>query len=139
MTTQAKLRLAAVSAALVAFAATSGTALAQKKYDTGATDTEIKIGNIMPYSGPASAYGVIGKTIDAYFRKINTEGGINGRKINFISYDDAFSPPKAVEQARKLVESDEVLLIFQPLGTQSNSATQKYMPARLCSRRCCQA
>jgi ABC-type branched-subunit amino acid transport system substrate-binding protein len=85
---------------------------AQKKYDPGASDTEIRIGNIMPYSGPASAYGTIGKAQAAYFNKINAEGGINGRKINFISYDDAFSPPKAVEQARKLVESDEVLLIF---------------------------
>ena len=101
--------------------------LAQKKYDTGATDTEIKIGNIMPYSGPASAYGVIGKTEDAYFKKINAEGGINGRKINFISYDDAYSPPKTVEQARKLVESDEVLLVFNPLGTPPNTAIQKYL------------
>ena len=84
----------------------------------------------MPYSGPASAYGTIGKAEAAYFNKINAEGGINGRKINFISYDDAFSPPKAVEQARMLVESDEVLLIFQPLGTQSNSATQKYMNSK---------
>src|SRR5882724_10251559 len=83
-------------------AVTSSGALAQKKYDIGATDTEIKIGNIMPYSGPASAYGVIGKTEEAYFRKINAEGGINGRKINFISYDDGYSPPKTVEQARKL-------------------------------------
>src|SRR6201985_2635349 len=90
-------------------------ALAQKKYDTGATDTEIKIGNIMPYSGPASAYGVIGKTEDAYFRMINGQGGINGRKISFISYDDGYSPPKTVEQARRLVESDEVLLIFNSL------------------------
>ena len=89
-------------------AAIASGALAQKKYDTGATDTEIKIGNIMPYSGPASAYGVIGKSEAAYFKKVNDEGGINGRKINFISYDDAYSPPKAVEQARKLVESDEV-------------------------------
>ena len=104
-----------------------GTALAQKKYDTGATDTEIKIGNIMPYSGPASAYGVIGKTIDAYFKKINAEGGINGRKINFITYDDGYSPPKAVEQTRKLVESDEVLLMFNPLGTPGNTAIQKYL------------
>ena len=103
---------------------------AQKKYDPGASDTEIKIGNIMPYSGPASSYGVIGKTEAAYFNKINAEGGINGRKINFISYDDAYSPPKAIEQARKLVESDEVLLIFQPLGTPSNSAIQKYMNAK---------
>ena len=108
-------------------AATSSGALAQKKYDTGATDTEIKIGNIMPYSGPASAYGVIGKTEEAYFKKINAEGGINGRKINFISYDDAYSPPKTVEQARKLVESDEVLFVFNPLGTPPNSAIQKYL------------
>ena len=103
---------------------------AQKKYDPGASDTEIRIGNIMPYSGPASSYGVIGKTEAAYFDKINAEGGINGRKIKFISYDDAYSPPKAIEQARKLVESDEVLLIFQPLGTPSNSAIQKYMNAK---------
>ncbi len=102
-------------------------ALAQKKYDTGASDAEIKIGNIMPYSGPASAYGVIGKTEQAYFNKVNAEGGINGRKIKFLSYDDGYSPPKAVEQARKLVEDDGVLLIFNPLGTPSNSAIQKYM------------
>jgi ABC-type branched-subunit amino acid transport system substrate-binding protein len=120
-------RLAFASAALVMLAASSSGALAQKKYDTGATDTEIKIGNIMPYSGPASAYGIIGRTEAAYFKKINAEGGINGRKINFISYDDAYSPPKTVEQARKLVESDEVLLIFNSLGTPSNSAIQKYM------------
>ena len=94
---------------------------------SGATDTEIKIGNIMPYSGPASAYATIGKTEAAYFNKLNTEGGINGRKINFISYDDGYSPPKTVEQARKLVESDEVLLIFNPLGTPGNTAIQKYM------------
>ena len=105
-------------------------ASAQKKYDPGASDTEIKIGNIMPYSGPASSYGVIGKTEEAYFNMINAEGGINGRKINFITYDDAYSPPKAIEQARKLVESDEVLLIFQPLGTPSNSAIKKYMNAK---------
>jgi branched-chain amino acid transport system substrate-binding protein len=123
-------RLGAFSAALALAATLSTAAMAQKKYDTGATDTEIKIGNIMPYSGPASAYGVIGKTEEAYFRKINAEGGINGRKINFISYDDAYSPPKTVEQARKLVESDEVLLIFQPLGTPPNSAIQKYMNAK---------
>src|SRR5437870_11072367 len=123
----ATLRIAVASTALIAFAATSGTALAQKKYDTGATDAEIKIGNIMPYSGPASAYGVIGKTEQAYFNKINAEGGINGRKINFISYDDGYSPPKAVEQARKLVESDEVLFILNSLGTPPNYAIQKYM------------
>jgi branched-chain amino acid transport system substrate-binding protein len=120
-------RLAAAAAAFAVLAATSTGAFAQKKYDTGATDKEIKIGNIMPYSGPASAYGIIGKTEAAYFNKINSEGGINGRKINFISYDDGYSPPKAVEQARKLVESDEVLLIFNSLGTPSNSAIQKYM------------
>src|SRR4029450_13101067 len=106
------------------------TAQAQKKYDPGASDTEIKIGNIMPYSGPASAYGTIGRAQAAYFNKINAEGGVNGRKINFITYDDAYSPPKAVEQARKLVENDEVLLVFQPLGTPSNSAIQKYMNAK---------
>src|SRR4030081_3587544 len=120
-------RLAIASAAFVVLAATSSGALAQKKYDTGATDTEIKIGNIMPYSGPASAYGVIGKTEEAYFKKINAEGGINGRKINFVTYDDGYSPPKAVEQVRKLVESDEVLLVFNSLGTASNSAIQKYL------------
>jgi ABC-type branched-subunit amino acid transport system substrate-binding protein len=123
-------RMAIASAALVMLATSSGGALAQKKYDTGATDTEIKIGNIMPYSGPASAYGVIGKTEAAYFKKINDAGGINGRKINFISYDDGYSPPKTVEQARKLVESDEVLFIFNPLGTPPNSAIQKYMNSK---------
>jgi branched-chain amino acid transport system substrate-binding protein len=121
------LRLGAFLAAFALLAATSSGALAQKKYDIGASDTEIKIGNIMPYSGPASAYGVIGKTEEAYFRKINAEGGINGRKITFISYDDNYSPPKTVEQARKLVESDEVLIVFNPLGTPPNSAIQKYM------------
>jgi branched-chain amino acid transport system substrate-binding protein len=123
-----RLRAAVIAAA--AFALASSSALAQKKYDTGASDTEIKIGNIMPYSGPASAYGVIGKTEKAYFDKINAEGGINGRKINFISYDDGYSPPKAVEQARKLVESDEVLVVFNSLGTPSNSAIQKYLNAK---------
>jgi branched-chain amino acid transport system substrate-binding protein len=119
--------LATLSAAALAVTVMGGSAFAQKKYDTGATDTEIKIGNIMPYSGPASSYGVIGKTIDAYFKKINAEGGINGRKINFVSYDDGYSPPKAVEQTRKLVESDEVLLMFNPLGTPGNTAIQKYL------------
>jgi len=125
-----QLRLGAFAAALAVLAATSSGTLAQKKYDIGATDTEIKIGNIMPYSGPASAYGVIGKTEAAYFNKINAEGGINGRKINFISYDDGYSPPKTVEQARKLVESDEVLFIFNSLGTPPNSAIQKYMNSK---------
>jgi branched-chain amino acid transport system substrate-binding protein len=108
----------------------AGPALAQKKYGPGASDTEIKVGNLMPYSGPASAYGLIGKTIDAYFKKVNAEGGINGRKVNFISYDDAYSPPKTVEQSRKLVESDEVLFIFQPLGTAANTSIMKYMNAK---------
>jgi branched-chain amino acid transport system substrate-binding protein len=120
-----QLRAAALTAAVLAL--TSGDAVAEKKYDTGVTDTEIKIGNIMPYSGPASGYGVIGKTEQAYFDMINAAGGINGRKIKFISYDDGYSPPKAVEQARKLVEDDQVLLIFNPLGTPSNSAIEKYM------------
>jgi branched-chain amino acid transport system substrate-binding protein len=111
-------------------AALSTAAFAQKKYDVGATDTEIRIGNIVAYSGPVSSLGVIAKIEDAYFRKINDEGGINGRKIKFISYDDAYSPPKSVEQARKLVESDEVLLIFNPVGTPSNVAIQKYLNAR---------
>jgi ABC-type branched-subunit amino acid transport system substrate-binding protein len=119
----------AAVAALLAVTFT-GTANAQKKYDPGATDTEIKVGNIMPYSGPASAYATIGKTEAAYFNKLNAEGGINGRKINFVSYDDTYSPPKTVEQARKLVESDEVLLIFNPLGTPGNTAIQKYMNAK---------
>src|SRR6202165_2274129 len=105
----------------------AGPALAQKKYDTGATDTEIKIGHIGPYSGPASAYGTIGKTIAAYFNKVNAEGGINGRKINFITYDDGYAPPKTVEQARKLVESDEVLLVFNSLGTAHNVSIQRYL------------
>lgn len=120
------------SAAIAAVLVTTLTAdaSAQKKYDPGASDTEIKVGNIMPYSGPASAYATIGKTEAAYFNKINSEGGINGRKINFISYDDTYSPPKTVEQARRLVESDEVLLIFNPLGTPGNTAIQKYMNSK---------
>jgi len=119
--------LAALSTAMILFASSGSDAFAQKKYDTGVTDAEIKIGNIMPYSGPASAYGIIGRTMSAYFRMINDNGGINARKINFISYDDGYSPPKTVEQARKLVESDEVFLIFAPLGTATNAAIQKYM------------
>ena len=119
--------LLAEAAALAGVALVSSPTLAQKKYDPGASDTEIKIGHINPYSGPASAYGLIGKTIDAYFKKVNAEGGINGRKVTFVSYDDGYSPPKTVEQARKLVDSDEVLLVFQPLGTPGNTAIQKYM------------
>src|SRR5690606_5653481 len=117
-----------------AIAATALMALAAgvqaKDYGPGVTDTEIKIGNIMPYSGPASAYGTIGKAEAAYFQYINEQGGINGRKINFISLDDGYSPPKTVEQARKLVEQDEVLLLFQPLGTPPNSAIHKYMNSK---------
>jgi branched-chain amino acid transport system substrate-binding protein len=122
-------RVVLVSLAAVAVALATP-AFAQKKYDPGASDSEIKVGNINPYSGPASAYSQIGRTIEAYFKKVNAEGGVNGRKINFVSYDDAYSPPKAVEQARKLVESDEVLFIFQSLGTPSNSAIHKYMNAK---------
>ena len=118
-------RLAAGAALAMALSANS--ANAQKKYDTGATDTEIKIGQTMPFSGPASAYASIGKTQAAYIQMINDQGGINGRKINLIQYDDAYSPPKTVEQVRKLVESDEVLLTFQVLGTPGNSAVQKYL------------
>src|SRR5262245_30153120 len=116
-----------VASATLAVALAAAPAAAQKKYDTGASDTEIKIGNTNPYSGPASAYGTIGKTIDAYFKKVNAEGGVNGRKITFISYDDGYSPPKTVEQIRKLVESDEVLLVFNTLGTPTNTAIQKYL------------
>jgi branched-chain amino acid transport system substrate-binding protein len=122
--------IASVALCVIAVGSSTSPAGAQKKYDPGASDTEIRIGNIMPYSGPASAYGTIGKAQAAYFRMINEQGGINGRKINFISYDDGYSPPKTVEQARKLVEGDEVLLIFQSLGTAPNSAIQKYMNAR---------
>ncbi|MET4291136.1 branched-chain amino acid transport system substrate-binding protein [Bradyrhizobium sp. LB8.2] len=103
---------------------------AQKKYDPGASDTEIKVGQTMPFSGPASAYSSIGKTQAAYFKMINDQGGINGRKINLIQYDDAYSPPKAVEQIRKLVESDEVLLTFQIIGTPVNAAVQKYLNSK---------
>jgi branched-chain amino acid transport system substrate-binding protein len=124
------MRLKAPVLSALAMLVLSVPALAQKHYDPGATDTEIKIGNINPYSGPASAYGAIGRTIAAYFAKVNAEGGINGRKINFISYDDSYSPPKTVEQARKLVESDEVLLIFQSLGTAHNSAIERYMNSK---------
>lgn len=115
-----------VLAGMTALAVATLPASAQT-YGPGASDTAIKIGNINPYSGPASAYGTIGKTIDAYFSKLNAEGGINGRQIELISYDDGYSPPKTVEQARKLVESDEVLFIFQSLGTPTNTAIHKYM------------
>ena len=105
-------------------------AAAEKKYDAGASDTEIKIGNTMPYSGPLSALSGTGKAEAAYYKMINARGGINGRKINFISYDDGYSPPKTVEQARRLVESDEVLFLASTFGTAPNSAIQKYMNAK---------
>lgn len=105
-------------------------AMAQKKYDPGATDKEIKIGHIVPYSGPASAYGAIGRAISAYFDKVNDEGGIGGRKIKFLTLDDGYNPAKTVEQARKLVEEEEVLLLFQTLGTPPNTAIHKYMNAK---------
>ena len=114
-----------VAVAVIAIGASP--AAAQKKYGPGVTDTEIKIGQTMPYSGPASAYGSIGTTELAYFKMINDQGGVNGRKINLISYDDGYNPSKTVEQVRKLVESDEVLATFQTLGTAPNSAIQKYM------------
>jgi branched-chain amino acid transport system substrate-binding protein len=115
-------------ALVLALGATFATpALAQKKYDTGASDTEIKVGQTIPLSGPASAYGSIGKVQAAYVRMINEQGGINGRKINLIQYDDAYSPPKTVEQVRKLVEGDEVLTTFQIIGTPPNAAVQKYL------------
>jgi branched-chain amino acid transport system substrate-binding protein len=117
-------------AAAIGVLLASDDAFAQKKYDPGASDTETKVGNIVPYSGPASAYGAIGKVESAYFRMINVQGGINGRQINFISYDDAYSPPKTLEQARRLVESDEVLLVFSSQGAPTNSAIQKYLNSR---------
>ena len=114
-------------AALLSLAFASPAALAQKKYDQGASDTEIRIGNTNPYSGPASAYGTIGKAIAAYFKMVNEQGGVSGRKVNFISYDDGYSPPKTVEMVRKLVEQDNVLFVFQTLGTPCNTAIHKYM------------
>src|ERR1700720_1629462 len=116
-----------VAGTTIAIALSASPASAQKKYDVGATDTEIKIGQTVPFSGPASAYAGIGKTQAAYLRMINEQRGINGRKLNLIQYDDAYSPPKAVEQVRKLVESDEVLFTFQIIGTPSNTAVQKYL------------
>ena len=116
-----------IATAAVAMALSASSAYAQKKYDTGASDTEIKIGQTVPFSGAYSVYANIGKTQAAYMRMINDQGGVNGRKINLIQYDDAYSPPKTVEQVRKLVESDEVLLTFQVLGTPGNAAVQKYL------------
>ncbi|MFL6624261.1 MAG: ABC transporter substrate-binding protein [Sulfurifustis sp.] len=123
------LRSVAVAAS-VALGLAASSAFAEKKYDEGASDTEIKIGNTLPYSGPASAYGIIGKVEGAYFKMINDQGGINGRKINFISLDDGYNPAKTVEQVRKLVEEEKVLFVFQTLGTAHNTAIHKYMNDR---------
>lgn len=125
-----KLKHLGLAVVAVAIAMLGSSAMAQKKYDPGASDKEIKVGHLNPYSGPASAYGAIGKAITAYFDKVNAEGGINGRMVKFISLDDGYNPAKSVEQARKLVEEDEVLLLFQSLGTPSNSAIHKYMNAK---------
>lgn len=125
-----KKRQFALSALCLSILAFALPATAQKKYDPGASDTEIKIGQTMPYSGPASAYGTIGKVQAAYFKQLNEQGGVNGRKINFISLDDGYSPPKTVEMIRRLVEQDEVLLTMGTLGTPSNTAIHKYMNAK---------
>lgn len=131
MTSSCTRRSIAFRLAGLALAASLGCAAhAQKRYDTGASDTEIKIGNILPYSGPVSAYSTIGKSAAAYIAKVNAEGGVNGRKIQFISVDDAYTPSKTVEQARKLVEQDEVFAIFLPIGTAHNLAIQKYLAAK---------
>ena len=122
-----KLKLLGHALLLASAALVGQQALAQKKYDPGATDKEIKVGNINPYSGPASSYGSIGKSIGTYFDKINDEGGVNGRMIKYITLDDGYNPARTVEQARKLVEQEEVLILFQPLGTPPNSAIHKYM------------
>lgn len=126
----AKLSWMIAVASALAFAGLAGPASAQKKYDEGASDTEIKIGNTNPYSGNASTYGLIGKTIEATLKMVNDKGGINGRKINFVTYDDGYSPPKTVEMVRKLVEEDKVLFVFQTLGTPPNTAIHKYMNAK---------
>lgn len=123
-------RRTALAAAAAAIVLAATPALAQKKYDTGATDTTIKLGTSMPLSGPVSSFGVIGKGVDAYFKRLNEQGGINGRKVEIIIYDDEYSPPKAVEVTRKLVEQDQVLATFGVLGTGVNSATQKYLNAK---------
>ena len=125
-----KKRQFTLTALCLSIAAFAMPASAQKKYDPGASDTEIKIGQTMPYSGPASAYGVIGKVQAAYFKQLNEQGGINGRKINFITLDDGYSPPKTVEMVRRLVEQDEVLLLMGTLGTPPNSAIHKYVNAK---------
>ena len=128
MRTNRRTFLAGVSAATALTA--NRVAFGEKKYDTGATDTEIKIGHTNPYSGPASSYSSIGKLHQAYWKSVNEAGGINGRKINFISYDDGYQPPKTVEMVRKLVEEDQVLCTFNTLGTPCNTAIHKYMNQR---------
>src|SRR5262245_41368357 len=127
---QIKLPRRLLSAILSVLALASSSALAEKKYGPGASDTEVKIGQTMPYSGPASSYGTIGKAEVAYLKLINEQGGINGRKINLISLDDGYSPPRTVEQIRRLVEEEQVLFTFQTLGTPPNTAIQKYMNAK---------
>jgi branched-chain amino acid transport system substrate-binding protein len=124
------MRAGRIAVATVLVSVSSQAFAGEGKYGPGVTNTEIKIGNTAPYSGPASAFGVVARTEEAYFRKINDEGGVNGRKIVFLSYDDSYSPPKTVEQTRKLVEGDEVLLVFNALGTATNSAVQKHLNAR---------
>lgn len=116
--------------ALGALALSAAPALAQKKYDTGASDTEIKIGMAMPYSGPVSSYGIVGKVNEAYFKMVNDKGGINGRKVTVISYDDQYSPPRTTEVVRKMVEQDEVLAVYGNLGSASNAAIMRYMNAK---------
>lgn len=120
-------RLAAFSTAIILLTTTGSNSIAQKKYDTGATDTEIKIGNTMPYSGPLSTAATIGHTEAAYFQMLDKHGGVNGRKITFILLDDAYSPPKTVEQVRKLVEQEQVLAIFGIIGTPTAAAAQRYL------------
>src|SRR6266571_5170978 len=123
MTRNTKLLAAVLAVALAGLTP----ALAAAQTVVGVTATEIKVGNTNPYSGPASAYGTIGKAIGAYFKKVNDEGGVNGRKINYITYDDGYAPPKTVEMVRKLVEQDQVAFVFQTLGTPTNSAIHKYV------------
>src|SRR5271169_1510828 len=127
MTMRITRRVLTVAVSSLALAVMAGAAKAEKMYGPGASDTEIKIGNTNPYSGNASAYGAIGKSIAAYFNKVNDEGGVNGRKIDFITLDDGYNPPKTVEQVRRLVEQENVLFLFQSLGTPSNTAIEQYM------------
>ena len=123
-------RFMAYAVILFVVLVTTHAAFAEKTYGPGVNDTEIKLGQTMPYSGPASAYGTMGRAMAAYFAKVNYEGGVNGRKLKLISLDDGFSPPKSVEQTRRLVEQDEVLLIFGTIGTPTNAAIAKYLNAK---------